>query len=86
MTSFFAAFARFYPCPWCAKDFRKNVETKPVKTASRKELCRWLCDQHNIVNKKIGKPEFSCDINDLDERWRKSEKEACQVSHFNAKV
>ena len=29
--SFFQSFARFYPCTWCAEDFQKNLETKPVE-------------------------------------------------------
>lgn len=78
MKSFFGAFARFYPCTWCAKDFQDNLERKPVQTKSRKELCQWLCEQHNLVNEKLGKPAYSCDMKDLDERWRKSTKPECE--------
>jgi hypothetical protein len=31
MTNFMAAFARFYPCPWCATDFQENLQKAPVK-------------------------------------------------------
>jgi FAD-linked sulfhydryl oxidase len=78
ITGFMNALARFYPCPWCAKDFRHNIEEKPVQTSSREALCTWLCEQHNIVNQKLGKPQYACDIKTLDERWRKSSKDACQ--------
>jgi FAD-linked sulfhydryl oxidase len=44
MTGFMAAFARFYPCTWCAKDFATNLQKKPVQTASRKDVCQWLCE------------------------------------------
>ena len=37
-----------------------------------------LCEQHNIVNKKLGKPVFSCDMQTLDDRWRKSKRSECQ--------
>jgi hypothetical protein len=50
------------------------------RTSSRTELCQWMCDQHNRVNKKLGKPLFSCDMKNLDERWRKSNKEKCSGS------
>lgn len=26
----------------------------------------WMCEQHNIVNRKIGKPEFKCTITRLE--------------------
>jgi mitochondrial FAD-linked sulfhydryl oxidase len=29
MKRFFTALGRFYPCPWCAHDFQKNLEEKP---------------------------------------------------------
>jgi len=80
MTNFFAGFARFYPCTWCAKDFQENLVKKPVQTSSRKALCQWLCEQHNLVNDKLGKPLYPCDMKSLDERWRKSSKEECEKS------
>jgi mitochondrial FAD-linked sulfhydryl oxidase len=75
---FYTCFARFYPCTWCAEDFQKNLQEKPVQSSTRKDLCIWLCEQHNIVNQKIGKPAFQCDIQTLDERWRKSSDPKCQ--------
>lgn len=35
----------------------------------------WLCEQHNIVNRKIHKPVFECSMDKLDERWRKGRPE-----------
>jgi FAD-linked sulfhydryl oxidase len=29
MKRFFSALGRFYPCPWCATDFRVNLEERP---------------------------------------------------------
>jgi mitochondrial FAD-linked sulfhydryl oxidase len=48
------------------------------RTGSRKELCQWLCEQHNLVNLKLGKQPFSCDMSILDERWRRSSKDECR--------
>lgn len=70
MTQFLNAFADFYPCSYCAKDFRENIATIPPRVETRKSLSLWLCKQHNIVNKKLGKPSFSCTLNNLDQRWR----------------
>ena len=33
------------------------------RAESRTELCEWVCEQHNLVNKKLGKK-----IKDKDER------------------
>mmetsp|Transcript_29308 Transcript_29308/g.53636 ORF Transcript_29308/g.53636 Transcript_29308/m.53636 type:complete len:188 (+) Transcript_29308:185-748(+) len=72
MTQFMEAMAYFYPCTYCAEDFQQNIQQSPPKTESRDELCLWLCDQHNRVNEKLGKPLFKCEMKLLDERWRKS--------------
>lgn len=78
ITQFFDSFARFYPCTWCAEDFQRNLKEKPVASESRDSLCIWLCEQHNTVNEKLGKPLFRCNMKTLDERWRKSSDPKCQ--------
>jgi FAD-linked sulfhydryl oxidase len=78
MMGFYDAVAQFYPCTWCAKDFTRNIQQSPVRAQSRTELCQWLCEQHNTVNEKLGKPLFDCTMTSLDERWRKSNKPECQ--------
>ena len=30
----------------------------------------WLCEMHNAVNARLGKPLFTCDVSLLDKRWR----------------
>eukprot|EP00566_Odontella_aurita_P027812 CAMPEP_0113556380 /NCGR_PEP_ID=MMETSP0015_2-20120614/17226_1 /TAXON_ID=2838 /ORGANISM="Odontella" /LENGTH=170 /DNA_ID=CAMNT_0000457733 /DNA_START=194 /DNA_END=703 /DNA_ORIENTATION=- /assembly_acc=CAM_ASM_000160 len=69
MSSFISAFSTFYPCTYCAEDFQQNIKKSPVRTNSREGLCVWLCEQHNTVNEKLGKPLFQCDIKSLDKRW-----------------
>jgi hypothetical protein len=51
------------------------------RTDSRNDLCMWLCDQHNRVNQKLGKPLFDCNLKDLDERWKKSSNPKCNPDH-----
>lgn len=77
MTQFMGALAIFYPCTYCATDFQENLKKTPARVESRKDLCIWLCEQHNSVNDKLGKPLFPCDMKTLDERWRKSSDPNC---------
>jgi FAD-linked sulfhydryl oxidase len=77
MRQFMEALSIFYPCTYCATDFQENIQKSPVKTATREDLCVWLCEQHNLVNEKLGKKKFNCDLKSLDERWRKSSDPRC---------
>lgn len=45
-----------------------RLKDSPPKVESQKVLSRWLCDTHNVVNKKLGKPIFDC--TKVNERWR----------------
>ncbi|KAL4713140.1 hypothetical protein ACJJTC_004526 [Scirpophaga incertulas] len=68
MKSFLQIFAQFYPCEPCALDFQEDIQKHPPKTKSRDELAKWLCDRHNTVNIKLGKPSYDC--SKVHERWR----------------
>lgn len=68
LVGFVQLFSRLYPCWVCADDFRGYIEKDPVKAGSRGEFGKWLCDAHNDVNKKLGKPAFDC--SKWEERWR----------------
>lgn len=68
MNSFFRAFAKFYPCEYCAQDFQEEIKKHPPQLKSQEDLSQWLCGIHNIVNVKIGKKEFDCST--VNERWR----------------
>ena len=67
---FMRAVGSLFPCSECAEDFRHEMEKSPPRTASRAELSIWVCEQHNLVNDKLGKPLFGCDLARLDRRWR----------------
>ncbi|CAB1098041.1 unnamed protein product [Ectocarpus sp. CCAP 1310/34] len=62
--------AGLYPCTYCRKDFREEVRKLPPDVSSRVALSLWACQQHNLVNEKIGKPTFRCTLPALDERWK----------------
>ncbi|WVO13708.1 hypothetical protein L204_101329 [Cryptococcus depauperatus] len=60
LKSFFHLFSRLYPCGECAQEFQKLLKTYPPQTSSRKSASLWLCYVHNLVNARLGKPEFDC--------------------------
>jgi FAD-linked sulfhydryl oxidase len=66
MAKLIYGFSHIYACKDCAKDFRGTIDQKPPMLDSRKDFALWLCDQHNIVNAKLGKPVFNCTIRRLE--------------------
>lgn len=68
VVSFVRLFSKLYPCWICADDFQAYIRKDPVRAGSRGEFGNWLCEAHNDVNKKLGKPTFDCAK--WEERWR----------------
>jgi FAD-linked sulfhydryl oxidase len=54
-------------------DFRENIQKYAIAAESREALCIWMCKQHNLVNEKLGKPLFPCEIKILDQRWKQAD-------------
>ncbi|KAH7043597.1 putative FAD dependent sulfhydryl oxidase Erv2 [Linnemannia elongata] len=52
--------SRLYPCGECADHFQEMLKQHPPQTSSRASLSNWACSIHNIVNIRLGKPEFDC--------------------------
>eukprot|EP00388_Colpodella_angusta_P026077 GDKK01004435.1.p1 GENE.GDKK01004435.1~~GDKK01004435.1.p1 ORF type:complete len:173 (+),score=35.16 GDKK01004435.1:1-519(+) len=77
MVAFIEALAVFYPCIHCAVDFQESIKISPPRAGSRAELSLWMCEQHNEVNEKLGKPLFNCSLEALDDRWRISKRKEC---------
>lgn len=73
---FITSFSRLFPCKWCADDFREYIEEHPPRVESRHELSQWMCEAHNSVNYKLGKPQFDCNL--VDQRWRRVAKKPLQ--------
>ncbi|KZT07388.1 FAD-dependent thiol oxidase [Laetiporus sulphureus 93-53] len=59
-----------YPCSTCAWHLGENMKDHPPDVSGRVALTRWLCERHNDVNERLGKPKFDCSIRNLDERWK----------------
>ncbi|KAG0289903.1 hypothetical protein BGZ96_006620 [Linnemannia gamsii] len=52
--------SRLYPCGECADHFQEMLKQHPPQVSSRASLSNWACSIHNIVNVRLGKPEFDC--------------------------
>ncbi|OIW26790.1 hypothetical protein CONLIGDRAFT_487449 [Coniochaeta ligniaria NRRL 30616] len=68
LKSFMKLFSKLYPCWVCAEDFQQYIKKRDIRAASRDEFGNWLCEAHNEVNRKLGKPTFDC--SKWEERWR----------------
>ncbi len=64
---FFQLLPRIYPCPDCRQHMRKMFHELPPRLNSQQEFVQWICEAHNRVNARLGKPIFDCTIH--DERW-----------------
>ncbi len=61
MLETFKGVSLHFPCEECAKHFQKEIEVDPPKVEDNKSLSKWLCIQHNNVNKRLGKELFNCE-------------------------
>ena len=68
MQQFMNLFSEFYPCKPCAENLKDHIAHHPPETKSREEFSRWMCELHNEVNERLGKPYFDC--SKVMERWR----------------
>ena len=66
---FISLFGKMYPCWVCAGDFQEWMKQgNEPRVSNRNDFGRWMCEAHNAVNVKLGKPPFDC--NKWEERWR----------------
>ncbi|KAF2015723.1 hypothetical protein BU24DRAFT_184111 [Aaosphaeria arxii CBS 175.79] len=61
LRSYVHLFQRLYPCGECAEHFSTVLEKYPPQVSSRSAAAMWGCMVHNIVNKRLHKPEFNCE-------------------------
>lgn len=68
MLALLRALPILYPCWICAEDFGKSISAAPPDVTAGSALSKWLCERHNEVNAKLGKPSFDC--SKVFERWK----------------
>lgn len=73
MNQFISSFSKLFPCPECRTDFQEEIVKSPPDLSSRLGLSTWMCQQHNIVNEKLGKSQFDC--KKVLERWKDGPKD-----------
>ena len=56
--NFFYGLIYFYPSN--NNVFKEIVKKHPLENKNREELVYYICDIHNILNKKLGKKKFNC--------------------------
>lgn len=65
--NFIYLLSKLYPCGDCAQHFQGLLKGFPPKVGNHDEFVKWMCDAHNIVNKRLGKAVFECER--VEERW-----------------
>lgn len=68
MHSLLSALPTLYPCSHCASHLGECMKKNPPDVTGRAALSLWLCERHNEVNERLGKPVFDC--RRTDERWK----------------
>lgn len=58
---FFESFTHLIPCPTCKIHYADHLKEMPITPSldNRKDLFRWTVDMHNLVNKDLGKPQYT---------------------------
>jgi len=57
LIEFVEGYVYIIPCLSCRQHFEQVLVENPVPESD--DLFKWSVDVHNIVNKRLGKPEFS---------------------------
>lgn len=70
---FLTALSHLYPCTHCSYYLRESMKSNPPRLESRDGFSTWMCEQHNEVNRRLGKKEFDCSIANILLRWRKGD-------------
>eukprot|EP00045_Choanoeca_perplexa_P000117 m.13037 g.13037 ORF g.13037 m.13037 type:complete len:174 (+) comp10084_c0_seq1:99-620(+) len=68
MSNFMWTFATVYPCGYCGDTTWQEMARHPPQVTTQKDFALWMCELHNEVNDRLGKPQFDC--SKVDERWR----------------
>jgi len=58
---YFESLVHLIPCPTCRVHYATHLKENPISPSldSRNDLFRWTVNIHNLVNKDLGKPEYT---------------------------
>lgn len=59
---YFENFHRMIPCVFCSLGYVQHITERPLDLSDlndKKSLFKWTVDIHNLVNKKLNKPQMS---------------------------
>ena len=58
---FYESLAHLIPCPMCKMHYADHLKNNPITPSldTRKDLFDWTVKIHNLVNKDLGKPEYT---------------------------
>jgi len=58
---FFESFTHLIPCPLCKLHYANHLKENPLTPSldSKKDLFNWTIKIHNLVNRDLGKPEYT---------------------------
>jgi len=58
---FYESLLHLIPCPVCRVHYANHLKANPVSPSldTRKDLFTWTVKIHNLVNKDLGKPEYT---------------------------
>lgn len=58
---FYESLVHLIPCPTCKLHYADNLKALPISPSldNRRDLFKWTVDMHNMVNKQLGKPEYT---------------------------
>lgn len=66
--AFIHLLSSLFPCGECTKHFQKLLQDHPPRVGSNEEFKTWLCEVHNVVNKRLGKVIVDCKT--VDDIWQ----------------
>ena len=58
---FYESLTQLIPCPICRVHYSTHLKANPISPSldSRNDLFRWTVNIHNLINKDLGKPEYT---------------------------
>ncbi|KPA75109.1 putative mitochondrial 2Fe-2S iron-sulfur cluster binding domain containing protein [Leptomonas pyrrhocoris] len=69
MKNFIESWAHVYACSWCAYHMRDYVHKHPPDVRDKVSVSRYVCELHNEVSARLGKPVFDCAPEVVLRRW-----------------